>query len=352
MASKRMRENGTWEYSFLRKGLLPGRVYLTFDTEVEGDAYAERVEALLDRGVVPVELTDGHLETFGDLLERFEKTPLSQSDRELLPALVKRIGCTKMVRLSYPWVEDWVEAMQDEGLAPSTLVKRVGLLARAVDWGMRRTLVSCAANPLRLLPRGYSTKGRVEKERSWSGERDRRLEEAEERALRSVLAEKKGADDERVLFEMALESAMRLREMYTLTRDQVSFTQQTIFLDRTKNGDKRQVPMSSVLIRVLQAHLLSHSDEKVFPTLWDGKLDEIALKATTNRLSHRFSARAVAAGCPDVRFHDLRHTATSRIYERTNLTDIEISRITGHKDARMLRRYSNLRGSDLSKRLW
>lgn len=75
MASKRMRKNGTWEYSFLRKGLLPGRVYLTFDTEAEGDAYAERVEALLDRGVVPVELTDGHLETFGDLLERFEKTP-------------------------------------------------------------------------------------------------------------------------------------------------------------------------------------------------------------------------------------------------------------------------------------
>lgn len=36
MASKRMRKNGTWEYSFLRKGLLPGRVYLTFDTEVEG----------------------------------------------------------------------------------------------------------------------------------------------------------------------------------------------------------------------------------------------------------------------------------------------------------------------------
>ena len=63
----------------------------------------------------------------------------------------------------------------------------------------------------------------MEKERSWSGERDRRLEEAEERALRSVLAEKKGADDERVLFEMALESAMRLKEMYTLTRDQVSF---------------------------------------------------------------------------------------------------------------------------------
>ena len=51
------------------------------------------------------------------------------------------------------------------------------------------------------------------------GQRDRRLsaDGAEERAIRSVLAEK-GCPAELMLFEMALESAMRLREMYTLTK--------------------------------------------------------------------------------------------------------------------------------------
>jgi len=40
------------------------------------------------------------------------------------------------------------------------------------------------------------------------------------------------------------------------------------------------------------------------------------------------------------------------LFERSKLSDIEISRITGHKDPRVLRRYSNLRGSDLAAKLW
>ena len=50
-----------------------------------------------------------------------------------------------------------------------------------------------------------------------------------------------------MMFDMALETAMRMREIYTLTRDQVSLSKATIFLEKTKNGDKRQVPISSVL---------------------------------------------------------------------------------------------------------
>ena len=61
-----------------------------------------------------------------------------------------------------------------------------------------------------------------------SSERDRRLDPAEERAIRSVLAEKKGRYEELVLFEMALESAMRLREIYALTWDQVDFVLRTM----------------------------------------------------------------------------------------------------------------------------
>lgn len=75
---------------------------------------------------------------------------------------------------------------------------------------------------------------------------------------------KKGRDEELVLFEMALESAMRLREMYTLTWDQVDFVQRTIFLDKTKNGDKRQVPLTTVLLRVLQEYRGTCIDDILF----------------------------------------------------------------------------------------
>ena len=56
------------------------------------------------------------------------------------------------------------------------------------------------------------------------------------------------------VFELALESAMRLREMYTLSKDQVALSQRTIFLDKTKNGDKRQVPLTSVAIKAIQRY--------------------------------------------------------------------------------------------------
>lgn len=352
MATKRRRSNGSWEYCFQRKGVLERRVYLTFDSEAEGDPFAARIEAVLARGVVPVELSGGKVETLGGLLERYEKTTLAQSDVELLPTLVKRVGETRVEVLSYSWVEEWVTTMQAEGLSPSTLTKRVGLLARCVDWALRRALLSLSQNPLRLLPRGYATRGRVAKEKSWSGERDRRLDPAEERAIRSVLTEKKGRYEELVLFEIALESAMRLREIYTLTWDQVDFVMRTLFLDKTKNGDKRQVPMSSPLLRVLREYKVGSTSESLFPDFWDGTIDPRKLRAITCRLSHRFASRFAEAGCPDLRFHDLRHEATSRLYERTSLSDVQISSITGHKDLRMLRRYANLRGSDLATRLW
>lgn len=58
------------------------------------------------------------------------------------------------------------------------------------------------------------------------------------------------------MFDIALETGMRMREIFTLTKDQVSLEQRTIFLDKSKNGDKRQVPITSVLFKLLEP--LSH----------------------------------------------------------------------------------------------
>lgn len=49
-----------------------------------------------------------------------------------------------------------------------------------------------------------------------------------------------------LVFDLALETGMRLSEIYTLEWDQVDLERRTIFLDKTKNGHKRQVPLSSV----------------------------------------------------------------------------------------------------------
>lgn len=76
------------------------------------------------------------------------------------------------------------------------------------------------------------------------------------------------------------------------------------------------------------------------------------LARITSRLSRQFARVFDAAGCEDLHFHDLRHEATRRLYERTNLSDVEIASITGHRNLHMLKRYANLRGSVLAKRMW
>jgi integrase len=156
---------------------------------------------------------------------------------------------------------------------------------------------------------------------------------------------------------------MRLREMYTLTLDQVSISESTIYLEKTKNGHKRQVPLSSVAKAALNAYLdrvrnqthglegFEHAGGRLLP-FWNGDASPASLRLTTTRLSAAWRSVSRLADCNDLRFHDLRHEATSRLYERTDLSDLEISKITGHKSMTMLARYANLRASSLAQRLW
>ena len=146
---------------------------------------------------------------------------------------------------------------------------------------------------------------------------------------------------------------MRLREMFTLTWGQVDMGKKTIFLDKTKNGDKRQVPLSTVAMAELTAYKPAGvgSDSRVFPFL-EKEGSAKALDATTDFVSKLFVEIFEIAGAQGLLFHDLRHEATSRLFERTTLSDTQIMKITGHRSQRMLMRYANLRGSTLADALW
>jgi integrase len=384
MATKRARDNGTWQYIVKRKGLLPKPLYLTFDNEDEGDRYAAALEAQLDAGVLPSALSEKE-EQFvlvGNVIHAYlAANQVPASDRQCLEVVYSRIGGSKVANISYKWVEDWVSGMKRvHHLAPSTIRHHVGALARCFDWASRRKVTALLINPIRMLPRRYATYNEADAKILLADgvtppvdeERDRRLSADEERNIRNVLDKQKPEDKQRafelefqaaleLIFDLALETAMRMREMFTLDKSQVDLAQRTIFLDKTKNGDKRQVPLSTIIVRKIKRYLtqvarrqrgmegFNFAGERLLPW-WDG--NKAALDKTTSLLSQQFARIFEEAGCADLRFHDLRHEATSRLYERTKLSDLEIAKITGHKDLRMLRRYANLRGSNLATQLW
>ena len=56
------------------------------------------------------------------------------------------------------------------------------------------------------------------------------------------------------------------------------------------------------------------------------------------------------AGIVDLHFHDLRHEAISRFFEK-GLSIPEVSLISGHKDVRQLMRYTHLKINNLIDKL-
>lgn len=371
---------GRAKHKLLRPYRNSGVLTKNFATYEEAQRWETNTRRQLANGILPEELGDDDqvISRIGHAIKAYlAANAIKESDKETLLITYGRLGNELLKDIDYAWAERWLAHMkQTHALTPNTIRKHVGSLARCLDWLIRAQKSTLVSNPLRVLPRGYAIYNELEAaklkakgvETPTDESRDRRLEEGEEPRIRHIFAG--GVPEGRrhpmrlhepahleAMFTLALESAMRLSEMYTLTAGQVDLTRRTVFLERTKNGDKRQVPITSVAQPIL-AKLIEGktADELIFP--WYGQKEYQQMpererrKAVTAMLSQRYARVFAAAKCEGLHFHDLRHEATSRLFERTTLNDVQIMKITGHKSKEMLMRYANLRGSELADHLW
>ena len=137
----------------------------------------------------------------------------------------------------------------------------------------------------------------------------------------------------------AIETAMRLGEIINLNWSDIDMERQIATLLHTKNGEVRQVPLSNAAIasvRALPRHIASL---KVF---WRWKAVS-SFESSWQRVLAKSEIK-------NFRFHDLRHEATSRLFEM-NLNMMEVSTITGHKTLQMLKRYTHLSIDKIVKKI-
>jgi len=130
---------------------------------------------------------------------------------------------------------------------------------------------------------------------------------------------------------------MRQSELLSLTWDDIDLGKRIAHLHMTKNGECRDVPLSSRALEALDQLRELRVDDRVVPST------KSAVEQAWQHLRKR-------AGIDDLRFHDLRHEGVSRLLEK-GLNVIETATISGHKELRMLQRYSHLRAVDLVARL-
>jgi len=149
------------------------------------------------------------------------------------------------------------------------------------------------------------------------------------------------ADPEmRDIIRLALETAMRRGELSNLCWKDVDLERRTATLYETKNGETRTTPLSPRALEILRAIRENGSEgqERVF-----SKMPEA--------ITYAMDKACKTAQLQNLHFHDLRHEATSRLFENTDLDMMEIRSITGHKTLQMLVRYTHLRSARLADRL-
>jgi len=164
--------------------------------------------------------------------------------------------------------------------------------------------------------------------------RDRRLQKGEEEALLKEAKEYGGLIGDIIL--IALETGARRGEIVEMQWTNINFSKRTIILRDTKNSDDREVPLSTKALKVIKSQP-RNINGRVFPIRGDS-------------ITQAFTRVCAKAKLTDLRFHDLRHEATSRFFEK-GFETMEVSAITGHKDLAMLKRYTHLKAEDLAKRL-
>ena len=353
MATIRKRGELSWEAQVRRQGF-PSQTK-TFLYRQDAERWVRQVESEMDRGAF-VPRSRSERATIGSLLDRYlsDVTPSKKnwkSESEIISRLRSAFGAYSLAGLQPETITTYRDKMLKEGKAASTVKHYLDTLSVVINHARSEWHFPLTENPCAIVKRPKQPAGR-----------DRRLMPGElRRLLRECRRYKNPILEPLVL--LALETAARQGELFTLRWEDVDLTDATITLRDTKNGSTRGVPLTPVAVEVLKG-LCPGQDSNV-RQLPRGKVLQANVAATRiafiramARARERYEQVCERAGreldphyLKDLRFHDLRHEATSRLFESAMFDIADVASITGHKTLNMLMRYTHLQANRLAARM-
>ena len=269
--------------------------------------------------------------TVGDLLERYESEVIPThkgSRREIYKSrtLRKNFSKIRLCDLSPSDVRQYRD-IRLKTISPATLRRELAVLSSAINHASKEWGIFVSTNPVTAIsvPRTANA-------------RSRRLEADEQNRLLSA-----SNGELRRIIIIALETGMRRGEILQIRRSHIDFNLQTLRIPLTKTDTPRTIPLSSMAVVSLKEQIsISGNITPIRETPLFSLLPD-SLSQAFRRLCRRLDIQ-------NLHFHDLRHEATSRLFEK-GLNPVEVATITGHKDTKMLMRYTHLRAEDLVGRL-
>jgi integrase len=375
MPTIRKRGQYQWEAQVRRRGY-PAQSK-TFNTKAEAEAWASMIESEMSRGVW-VSRSEAESTTLYEALGRYEEE-ISGSKKGAVQELsvLKTFKAVDLAKRPLATIRSAdIARLRDEWLKnykPATVLRRLAVLSHVFNIARKEWGMDSLSNPVELVrkpqPNNARTRriainnafvSRLEGEESDSqrGTQDGEVERVAKASSSALLPS---------IIWLAVETAMRRGEIVSLMWVNVDLNRRVVHLPSTKNGDARDVPLSSRAVAVLQALKdardcakgdTAESSEDDADRVFEIRSDAVtrAFERAVARARKLYVDESKASKLrpdgkflTDLRFHDLRHEATSRLASIFPMH--ELTKITGHKDPRMLMRYYHPRAEDLAKRL-
>jgi integrase len=329
-----IRKRGPYQWqAIIRKRGFPVQSK-TFETKSGARAWAGDIESQMVRGIF-ISLGEAESTTLTDALERYwsdigsKKRHPKQERQRINHWLKNPLAQRHLANLRGTDFAQYRDARRAAGRAENTIRLELALVGHLFEIARKEWGMDGLQNPLKNI-----------RKPTGSTERDRRLKPGEYEKLAAEL-EASTNIWARPLFDFAIETALRQGMLFVLRWEWVDLEARVIHIPPAYRGVGNKcvppaLPLSRRAVGVLVALPVDISG-RVFPT-------------TANAIRLIWKRVAKQLGIEGLRWHDLRHEAASRLFEK-RLHLLEVASITGHKSLSMLRRYTHLQPSDIAQKL-
>lgn len=308
-----------WRVQVRRRGARPQ--FKTFSKKVLAETWARDMEMEAEAGKFNGEDPD-----LGQLVQRYlteviPLRPMQRSHVATLRTLRRQVAGTPLSKVDPGWM---LAFAQSRNVAASTRGQEfvfLGMVLRHAEtfWDVRPDM-----DAWRRGRNGLKKLGMI----AHSSERDRRASDEEIERILDEMRSTLPMDD---LIQFALGSAMRLSEVTRITWADLDTKRKLVTIRDRKHPSKKTGNHQTIPLLGDTFHIAARQPKwrkQIFPF-------------NPSSISAAFHRAVVRAGIEDLCWHDLRHEAISRLFER-GLSIEKVALISGHRDWRMLRRYTHL----------
>jgi len=261
---------------------------------------------------------EAHNTTLKDCVLRYKKNVAvhkkgySSEKGKLNNIANSELACKSLANIQRNDIGAYRDQLLSSGYAAATVKQYLALLSRIYTYIVYEWEIKGVAHVVKRVARPKVDNAR---ERRLIGDEEQRLlEHSAGHFLHNAIV-------------IALETGMRQGEIAALEWQNIDLEKRHLYVRKSKSGKKRTVRLSLRVLAILKAMKLN-DNERVFTK-------------SANEISKEFTAAVRELDIKNLHFHDLRHEATSRFFEK-GLNIKQVQQMTGHETLEMLFRYVHL----------